>query len=279
MLAIVLALGASLSIGTGDFMAGTQARRTSLWGVIVVSQITGVVWTAVVVVARGHALPDAAVLPAIGAGLTAVGGIALGYQALAIGVMSIIGPLVSLSVAVPVVVGLLRGERPSPLQLAGMAIALAGVMLAARQKSAGERHEATSRLSVLLAALTALLVGVNMVCYAAAARHDPYWGIFLARGTSVGCFAVAFAVMRPATKLTRGAIIPLVALGVLDTGSNGLFSVASTFGYLSVVSVLSSVYPIFTLGLAHLFLHERLSRLQQIGVAAALVGVGLIAAA
>ena len=278
MLAVVLALCASLSIGTGDFLAGSQARRTSLWAVIVVSQITGFVWTGALVAARGRGLPMEELWAAAGAGVTAVAGIALGYKALSIGIMGIVGPIISLSVAVPLAVGLARGERPSIYQLGGIVIALAGVILAARQKSAGTRHHATSRLSIILPLSAAATVGVNMLCYASAARHDPYWGIFIARATSALIFALAFALMRPKTRLTRAAIVPLIAVGVLDTGSNGLFSVASTLGYLSVVSVLSSVFPIFTVILAYVFLNERLSRTQQFGVAAALLGVGFIAA-
>jgi drug/metabolite transporter (DMT)-like permease len=278
MLAVVLALCASLSVGTGDFLAGSQARRTSLWAVIVISQITGLAWTAVLVMARGRGLPVEELWSAVAAGITAVAGIALGYRALTIGIMGIVGPIISLSVAVPLAVGLARGERPSVYQLGGIVIALAGVILAARQKSAGTRHHATSRLSLVLAFSTAAIVGVNMLCYASAAKHDPYWGIFIARGTSALIFAAAFAVMRPKTRLTRAAIIPLIAVGVLDTGANGLFSVASTYGYLSVVSVLSSVFPIFTVILAYVFLNERLSRAQQFGVGAALLGVGFIAA-
>jgi drug/metabolite transporter (DMT)-like permease len=278
MLAVVLALCASLSVGTGDFLAGSQARRTSLWAVIVVSQITGLVWTGALVAARGHGLPMGELWAATGAGVTAAAGIALGYKALTIGIMGIVGPIISLSVAVPLAVGLARGERPSAYQLGGIVIALAGVVLAARQKSAGRRHQAASRLSVVLALATAAIVGVNMLFYASAAKHDPYWGIFIARATSAAIFAAAFAIMRPRTRLTRAAIIPLIAVGVLDTGANGLFSVASTYGYLSVVSVLSSVFPIFTVILAYVFLNERLSRTQQFGVAAALVGVGFIAA-
>lgn len=137
------------------------------------------------------------------------------------------------------------------LQAAGIAVAFVGVVLAAREQSAGEHHEAPSRKAIGLSLAAALAIGLNYVCYAYAARYDPYWGIFIARSTSIGIF---------------------------DTGSNGLFSVASTLGYLSVVSVLSAAYPVFTIILAHLSAHERLARLQQAGVAAALVGVGMIAA-
>lgn len=284
MLAVLLSLAASASIGTGDFLTGTQARRTSLWAVIVVSQLTGIAWTTVLVVFRAAPFPDAmGLLAAVLAGLTAVLGIATSYKALAIGVMSIVGPIQATGVAIPVLWGVAQGERPSVYQGAGIVAALIGVVLAAHEKSAGEHHEAPSRASIGLSLLAALAIGFNFVCYAYAARSDPYWGIFIARSTSVICFALAFVALtaaraRPRLHLAAASLLPLMAIGVLDTGSNGLFSVASTMGYLSIVSVLSAVYPIFTVLLAHLFAGERLSRFQKLGVGLALSGAALIAA-
>ena len=96
--------------------------------------------------------------------------------------------------------------------------------------------------------------------------------------TALTVFALAFCVVRPHLKLTRAAAVPIVAIGVLTVGGNVLFSVASTLGYLSIVSVLSSISPVFVIVLAYVFLHERLSRTQRMGVASALLGVALIAA-
>ncbi len=279
MLAVILSLLAGLSIGTGDFLAGTQARRTSLWAVIVVSQIVGFAGTLAVVLIRDQPFPAwAGVFAALMAGVTAVIGIATSYGALSISVMSIVGPIQATGVAIPVLWGLVQGERPSVLQAAGIVVAFVGVVLAAREKSAGEHHEAPSRKAIVISLAAALTIGLNYVCYAYAAKYDPYWGIFIARSTSIGLFALAFVIVRPQLRLTAAAVLPIMAIGVLDTGSNGLFSVASTMGYLSVVAVLSAVYPVFTVMWAHLFAHERLARLQQAGVAAALVGVGMIAA-
>jgi drug/metabolite transporter (DMT)-like permease len=278
MLAIALALTASLFYGGSDFLAGSQARRTSLWTVLIVSQVAAVSLMALVVLARGHALPEEVLLPALGAGLLSAVSVVAGYQALAIGVMGIIGPVCSLGAAVPVIVGLARGERPSAPQLAGIAIALGGAILASRKKSAGEHHQATSKLSIVLAALSAMAFGFAMVFYAQGAQSDPYWSVVLARSTSLAVFALAFVVVRPGLKLTRAAAIPILGVGVLAIGGAALFSVASTLGYLSIVSVLSSVAPVFLIVLAYVFLHERLSRTQLLGVASALIGVALIAA-
>src|SRR5512144_1141476 len=130
MFAVVIALASSLSYGAGDFLAGSQVRRTSLWTVLIVSQITGLILMALVVLARGHALPEEVLLPSLAAGLLLVVSSATYYQALAIGVMGIVAPIGGLGAAVPVIVGLASGERPSAMQLAGIGVALGGVILA-----------------------------------------------------------------------------------------------------------------------------------------------------
>ncbi len=278
MLAIALALGAAVSWGGSCFLSGVQTRRTSLWTVIVLSQLAGVGLMAVIVLARGRTLPDEVLLPALAAGVLSVVSIAASYQALAIGVMGIIGPILSLSVAVPVVVGLAAGERPSAWQLGGIVVALSGVVLASRKGSAGSRHQATSRASVGLAAVTAVVWGVVMVLYAKGGETDAYWTVLLSRLTSTIVLALAFVVRRPQLKLTRAAVAPILAVGGFEVAGNQLFAVAATLGYLSIASVLSSIYPVFVIALAYLLLHERLSWMQQLGVSAALVGVALIAA-
>jgi len=188
-------------------------------------------------------------LPALGAGLLSAVSVATYYQALAIGVMGIIGPVCSVGTAVPVIVGL----------------------------ASGERHEATSKLSIVLAALSAASFGFAMVFYAQGAQSDPYWTVVIARSTSMTIFALAFVVLRPGLKLRRATAVPILAVGVLGTVGAVLFTVATTLGYLSIVSVLSSIFPVLLIILAYVFLRERLSRTQPLGVASALVGVALVA--
>jgi drug/metabolite transporter (DMT)-like permease len=278
MLAVVLALAASLCYGASDFLAGSQTRRTSVWTVIIFSQLASLSLMALVVLARGQAPPREVLLPALGAGLLGGVSVATYYQALAIGVMGIIGPVCSVGTAVPVIVGLASGERPSALQLAGIGMALGGVLLASRKKSAGEHHQATSKLSIALAVLSAMAFGFAMVFYAQGAQSDPYWSVVLARSTSLTVFALGFLVIRPGLKFTRATATPIIGVGVLGTAGGVAFTVATTLGDLSIVSVLSSIFPVVLIILAYVFLNERLSRTQQLGVASALVGVALIAA-
>ena len=126
--------------------------------------------------------------------------------------------------------------------------------------------------------LTAVVWGVVMVLYAKGGETDASWTVFLSRSTSTVILGLGFLVVRPALKLTRAAAAPILAIGLFEVAGNQLFAVAATLGYLSIASVLSSVYPIFVIALAYVFLHERLSRTQQVGVAVALAGVALIAA-
>ena len=100
-----------------------------------------------------------------------------------------------------------------------------------------------------------------------------------ARVGSLSLLAVAASVARAPLRLPRAALLPVAAVGLADVSANALFAAASSHGLLALVSVLGSLYPVTTVLLAHVLLHERLTRAQQAGIAVALGGVALIAAA
>src|SRR6476646_5892082 len=106
-------------------------------------------------------------------------------------------------------------------------------------------------------------------------------GLALATGERPGALALTgSAVALAGAVLASVHEIPAVArIGVLDTSANGLFAIAIQHGYIAVVSVLGSEYPVATVILAHVFLGERISRPQIVGVGLALVGIGMVAAA
>jgi drug/metabolite transporter (DMT)-like permease len=70
----------------------------------------------------------------------------------------------------------------------------------------------------------------------------------------------------------------LIFIGVADFAANLLLGVATTKGLVSLAMVLGSLYPIATALLAYKFLHERLHKVQYIGIAFAVVGVAIISA-
>ncbi|WP_211880868.1 DMT family transporter [Pseudarthrobacter albicanus] len=265
---IALSLAASLLWGTADFLAGKASRRLPLLTVMLFSQLAGLLGL-VLVAAFGRHLDLGAVGWGVAAGVTSLGSLACFYRALAVGTMSIVAPIVATSAAVPVIGGFLIGERPGPVAVGGIVLALVGVVLASRQRTGAPIRD--HRLSVGLAVAAAFFLGLQLVFLHQAGQIDALTGVSASRFTSVAVFALIAVVLRPAVSIRQ---LPGVALiGVLDTAANLAFTLATLNGALSSVAILSSLYPLVTVGLAYVQLHERLSRTQLAGVAAALTGV------
>jgi drug/metabolite transporter (DMT)-like permease len=275
VLAPALALAASLSWGVADFIAGLRSRRLPLLTVLLVVQSAGLLSIGIVVGVRGDGPPRREALVYAGlAGLAGAVGLAALYRGLAIGAMSIVAPITATGVVVPVVFGLATGDEMNGFQAAGIVLAIGGVILAAREPGALARGSIAAGAGI--AVLAAVAFGLILVALDAAADGDALWGTLVMRGTSWSIWLVGFALLRPSLSLTPADLRALVLVGILDTGANALFGLASTRGLLSVVSVLAQLYPIATVLLARVFLHERISRPQQLGVAAAFAGVALL---
>jgi drug/metabolite transporter (DMT)-like permease len=288
VLAVALGLGSSLCWGLADFFGGLQSRRRSLLAVLLVSQILAIALLGLFALAfaRGGAPSAAAVGWAALAGTVGCFALAAFYRGLAIGTMSVVAPLSATGAAVPVLVGVAEGERPGVVQVAGMVLALVGILLAAREapgetktESQKESAQGASRTAVGLALVAALGFGTFFVGVARASdTADVTWVILISRSCSLVLIAVAALVVRPELPRDAAALWPLAAVGVLDLGANGLYAVATTEGLLSIVAVLGSLYPAVTVVLARLVLAERLTRTQGLGVFATLLGVVAISA-
>ena len=262
-----------------DFLGGLMARRIAVLAVIVVSQTAGLTVIAIAVAAAGESAPDAAFIPyAAAAGLAGVCGLVAFYRGLAAGKMSVVAPISSMAVLVPVVVGIATGDRPNALQAVGAAVGVAGIVLASRE--AADEAETDRRIAagVGLALLSGLGFGSFFVGMDVAADYDPLWANLVNRGTSLSLALLAVAVFRPSFRgVDRRAVPALVVVGVLEMSANVGFAFAATKGLLSLTSILASLYPVVVVVLAWLVLHERLLRTQRAGVGCALVGVALIA--
>ena len=185
--------------------------------------------------------------------------------------MSVVAPISATAAAVPVLVGLVEGERPSTLQVAGMAAALAGVILASREP-VEEGGPPPNRAAIGLALVAAAGFGTFFVALdRASAQADVSWVIVVSRSCSLILLVLAALAARPG--LPRDG-----TSGVLDLGANGLYALATREGLLSVVSVLGSLYPAVTVVLARVVLAERVARVQEAGVVLALAGVVAISA-
>lgn len=278
MSGILLALAASISWGVADFGAGVGARRLPVPLVIAATQTAGIVFVGLAVAIVRPEPPSAAQFGyGAVAGTLGLFGLFAFYRALAIGAMGIVGPLTATGAVVPLAYGLARGERPSTVQLLGVALAIVGVIAAAV-----ERHptQAGARIGsgVGLSLLAALAFGSSLVFLSKAAAGGALWAPLSMRSVGVPLVLVAMLVLRTPTEGLRASLWLLVGVGVCDTGANILFGFAVSRGLLSVVSVLASLYPVVLVALARVLLHERIARHQLAGVAIALTGVALISA-
>ena len=279
MAAIALALASSLSWGLGDFFGGLKSRSLPLLNVLVASQVTGLVLIAAFVAARGEGAPggDFAVFAVLSA-LAGVTGLAAFYRALAVGNMGVVAPISACAAIVPVVVGIATGDRPGALQAMGLGLALAGVVLASREEVVGEAAQRRTARGAGLAMLSALGFGFFFLAMDRASDGDVAWAMLVNRITGVSLLALAVAVLRPPLRAGRRDVPVLVVVGALDIAANAMFGLAATKGLVSIVSVVGSLYPLTTIGLAAAVLRERPHRLAQVGVVIALLGVVLIAA-
>ena len=228
----------------------------------------------------------------LAAGVCGVIGLAALYSGLAIGPMGVVAPITALSGVVSVGIGLVRGDRPSGLQLAGIVVAIVGVVLASRTPE-GHGEPVTAR-AIVLAVIAAVSLGVLVVLLDEGGRIDPAWTSTMVRVSALTLLAVALVVRRPSFAMARIQLGTLVVVGLLDNGANLLFAIASSTGQLlSVIAVLArkgiflnsvgdvallaALYPVSTVLLARMVLHERLARVQVVGVVLAFVGVALLA--
>lgn len=276
MTAVALALAASLTWGFADFGAGVAARRAPVFVVAAVAQAAGLVLMTLIVVANGDSVPSLRhVLWAVFAGLAAVVGLSAFYRALAIGTMGIVGPITATSSLVPLVFGLARGERPDALQAAGIALAIVGVVAASVERLPEGRRIGAG---VGLAFLAAVTFGCSLLGLSRAAPGGLAWAILVMRLTATPLIALLALGFRSTWRLPVAFWAGLVAVGLGDAGATLLYGDASTRGLLSVVAVLSSLYPIVIVVLGRVVLSERVARGQLAGVAVALAGVSLISA-
>ena len=277
MLALAISLGSALSWGISDFLGGLESRRLPVLGVLAVSQPAGLVLIAVLIAIFGAdpISADNFLLAAL-AGAASLFGLWAFYAAMSMGTVSVVAPIASLGVVVPVVVGLVRGDSPAAIQLIGLVPAIAGVVILGYEENPD--HSGVARRAVILAIVAGLGFGIFFSGLAIASPDRPGWAILAVRTGGVATVAIALLVSRPQLGAVSGAIPVLLTIGFFDVLANGLFAVASTKGVLPVVAVGGSMYPAFTIALAHGVLGERLARIQWAGVLLALLGVAMIAA-
>jgi uncharacterized membrane protein len=278
-MAIALALSAALAYGSADFVGGLAARRTSPLLTAFGAQLTGLIVLLVAMPFLGPSTPTGRDL-AFGAAAGLFGGIGLVllYRALAAGPMSVVAPTTALSASVvPILAGVILGERPGALAFVGIAVSLVAVVLITRER-VSEHHVPAGRRVLLLAFGGGAIFGVFFVFLHQTGDQAGLWPLLAARLTSVPLLALLVARQVgvrsfEVPRLTR----PVVVSGTLDMGANICYLLALRHGMLSVVAALTGLYPASTIVLAQSHLRERLHLPQLIGLGIAACAAVLIA--
>ncbi|GAA2442944.1 DMT family transporter [Actinomadura vinacea] len=285
-MAALLALAAALAYGVADFLGGAVSRRSTALKALAWCVPVGliVVLTAAVIV--GGRFTWTSVAWGFGAGFAGGIGLITFYRALARGPMSVIAPVSALAAAVlPVGVGLLRGERLDATVLAGVLLCLVAIALVSM-----ENNDAAPQRSASLADNGPLLAGVSGICFGifftllkAAGDGGGLWPLVAARAGNLCVIGAALLIMvrsrteDPGPPVKGRLLIGLAVLsGVLDASANALYFVAAQKGMLSLVAVLTSLYPAITVLLARITYSERLRVVQRLGLAVAAAGVALV---
>lgn len=282
-MAFFLALLAAATYGAADFLGGIAAKRATTVAAVIVSQAVGLgLLTVVLPLLPAATIVSADIAWGAAAGLTGGGGVALLYRALAIGPMSVVAPLTAVcAAAIPVAAGMAFGERLTALTGAGIVLAAIAIVLVGQEKRStepterlGERRRAGRGVPPAIAA--GLAIGLFFVCLERTSTASGLWPLVPARIVSVGLFVGLALVTRRPVLVPRPVMAVAIGGGALDMLANALYLIAVQQGQLSVVATLASLYPASTVILARIVLDERWSRLQAIGIIAAVLATVLI---
>lgn len=277
-MAILLGVFVAASFGSADFLGGLASRRAPTLVVLAVSQCCALVGAAVLVaVFAGDATTRDLLLGGVAGALT-VGALGCLYAGLATGRMGIVAPITAVIAAcIPVVWGLAHGETLETLAAVGVILAIGAGGLVAHERDAGEGGRATR--SIVLAVVAGTLFGSSLIGYAETSPRSGAWPILTGRVA-----AVLVAVLVALVVLRRLSIAPperpiTVGAGLLDVAGTGLLLVAVREGVVALVAPVAALGPAFTVIWAWFVLGEPVGRLQVVGLAVAIAGLAMIAAA
>ncbi len=272
---VLLAAIAAVVYGLGDWTGGHASRRMASLAVAVVGQSASLVL--VTIAALVLADPLGGLGWGLAGGCAGVLGIVCFYAALAGGSMSVVAPTTAVvSLTVPVIVGVAQGERPSARAWVGIALAAAAVLLVGG--IVGAAHQRIGRRQLTLSLLGGLGFGLIFVLLSHAPHRSGLWPLVGARLGSVGITApvLAWQVRRGVTAVARRAVPIAVVAGILDMLANVCYLAATRHGMLSIVAVVSAMYPVSTVVLATTVDGERVSRPQLGGMLLAAAALGLV---
>ena len=273
---ILVALAAAGVYGAADFLGGFATRRNSAGTVVLLSQLFGAL---LLVACYAFApTPITALDVRVGcfAGFAGAAAIVALYAALSVGRMGVVSPVNAVvGASVPILFGIGFGERPSVFALVGISCALVAVVLVSLDAKTG--RFSFKEPGVALAIASGVAIGILYVALGGAHGGTGFGRLAVTRVVSLLVLGIYVAIRRSPLRPASETMRFIAPAGILDMAANVLYVVAAHGGMLSLVAVVTSLYPVSTVLLARFVLHERLSPIQWTGVACAIGGVVLVA--
>lgn len=274
MLSILYGILSAATWGAADFIGGLASKRTPPYRVLFLGELAGLIPFIGLALLTSEAIPSARdMLWASLASLLGLGGLIFLYRALASGQMTIAAPVSAVFAAfIPVIYAFFTEGIPSATTLTGFVLAFTAVWLISQTDGKNIRF---SFSELRLPLVSGLFFGLYFIALHQATLNAFFWPLVSARGTGllvIGSFAL----------LTRQPVLPprdlwgpVILNGILDIGGNGFYVLAARTGRLDVAAVLGALYPASTVLLAWMFLKERISWIQTIGILFAFAAIVL----
>jgi drug/metabolite transporter (DMT)-like permease len=277
MQGLLFGLGSALCWGLADVVATVTSRRAGvLRSQLAMQAIGAVALTPVLLVApRTGRLDLLQILMFAGLGLLVSVAFLAFFRALQDGPIAIVSPIVSAyAVVVLLLAVLFLGERPSPGQLTGIGVTIAGVVLT----SADLRELRAPRMGrgVVLALVALVGFGITLFAIGRAVRELSWFlPSYLIR-----VFAIPPLVMLSAARRTwpwqvrGGGVLGMLALlALLDTTGTLSYGLGTSRGLTSVVATAASAYALVPIAFGVLVFRERFSPNQAVGIGLVLAGL------
>jgi drug/metabolite transporter (DMT)-like permease len=263
---VVLGLFAAAFYGVGDFVGAFASRRHTAITVLLHSYPVGAVLMAAMLPFFPGSLTARCVVFGIAGGAAGLMGVVIMYSLMSVAPMNIISPVTAvLAAIVPVVFGVGVGERPHLAAWFGILLGIAAVILVSRTDE-DHPHGKIALRTLALAGLSGLGFGFYFIFLARAGRDTGLWPLVVSRVSSAALIVPLAAQRRAFTRITGHMLTLTIAAGAFDALANMFFLLASRHGLLALASVLTSLYPAFTVLLAITLLHEHTTRGQRMGL-------------
>ena len=278
-MATLLALISSLLWGSADFEAGRLSKKYPALVVLGVSQIIGLfTGITIIIISGGWISPSISTasyfIPGVLAGISGYLGLLCLYAGLSTGRMGVVSPISALGAIIPLGYAIYKGDRLSLITTIGVALALTGAFCAS-----GPELGNGLPIKPLILALGAMFgFGITLIFMAIGSETSSLMTMTTMRATTAVMTLSMFWKFRGIRSISPALYPRFILVGISDFLANLLLGVACTKGLVSLAMVLGSLYPIATVVLAYKLLHERLHKVQYVGVALAVAGVAIISA-